>query len=1328
MRQLLFAFAIALFSTGLCANAVPHNLGTSNFSQNWSNAGQITTNNDWSGVPSIEGYRGDNLTAATGTDPQTITAGESAGVINAIANQSAPDSLATGGVAEFDGITNFSVALNGSGTADAPYILIYINTTGRTNIQVAYLLRDLDGSADNSTQPVALQYLVGAQSGTSVFTNIAAAFVADASSGPSLATLTTPVSITLPAACENQSLVLLRIMTANAAGNDEWIGIDDISITSSGASGPPSVNSSVRVGTNPTNAASVQFTVSFSEAVTGVDSSDFSVVNAGTTVTGASVTGVTGSGTTYTVTVNSGTGNGTLRLDVIDDDTVINGSSVPLGGAGSGNGNFTTGESYTVDKTSPSVSSSVRAGASPTSATSVAFTVTFSESVSGVNAADFTVTSTGSIAGAAVTNVSGTGAAYTVTVGSYTGTGTIRVDLIDDDTVVDTANNALGGAGAGNGNFNTGEAYTIIAGTTPPVIYISEVMFNPQGTDPPHEYVEIRGTASATLPANIYLVGIESDDASGVGDVQTIFDLSGLTLGTNGYLVFAQVGNSYSFISGSTVVTGTTTGFGGITGFLSDVGTDIENHSVTFLLVQAAAAPALSDDIDSNNDGTPDGAVFSGWQIIDAVAVLDTGATDRSYTGASGITFSAGAAGPGTTVTVAWNAQWVGRRSGTSTGFAATDWSACDSLDGTAPAWTLDNTAGTPLTEPASFAGFALNHIGGDNFVPSINVTAPASGANWTASSPGNSVTWTTSNLASGTVDIQISTNGAGGPFTNLATGLAYNLGTTTVTAPATLTANAIIRVLHASAQGDSGIFNIVATPTVTVTDPTGATNWVASSTGNTVSWTTGGISSGTVDIQISTNGTGGPFTSLATGLAFNLGSTTVTSPATLTANAIVRVVHASAQGDSPAFNIVAPPAPTISGVNPPVGTTAGGSTVTITGTNFTASTAVNFGATPAASVTFVSATTLTVTTPALSGVSDVVVANGAQTATLTSGFYFTSPKTLTAGDLWIIAANLNAPDGFAFVPWVAIAANVEIVFTDDSFNTATTFIGAEQVVVWRAPAGGVAAGTVVTIVDATTGSATADLGTCPFGVLDSISASGDQVFAFQGDKIEANLLFGVNLANAGWVTSGATANLSFLPTALATGTRNFDLGAAGGTPFKTHAQYTGARTGLASLAAYQALIASPPTNWTFATVQTALSSTDFTVVTGTAPAITSTPGTAATVGTLYTYAIVATGTPAPTISTGALPVWLTLTGNTLSGTPSPTDAGTSPSITVTATNGVGVPAQQVFTITVSSSGGGGSGSSKKDDGGSCGAAEWPSPALLWLALPLLLALRRRRA
>jgi DNA/RNA endonuclease G (NUC1) len=220
------------------------------FSQDWSNVGLITVNNDWSNVPGIIGYRGDDLTTATGTDPQTILADGSGTPVNVNANQTNPDTFTSGGVTEFE-ITNPVVALQGSGTADAPHIVINVTTTGQSSIAVAYNVRDIDGSTDNAVQPVALQYRIGA---TGNFTNVPAAFIADATTGPSLATLITPVNVVLPAAADNQPLVQLRVITTNAVGNDEWVGIDNINI---GGGGTGALSGNGAANPNQVNAGSL---------------------------------------------------------------------------------------------------------------------------------------------------------------------------------------------------------------------------------------------------------------------------------------------------------------------------------------------------------------------------------------------------------------------------------------------------------------------------------------------------------------------------------------------------------------------------------------------------------------------------------------------------------------------------------------------------------------------------------------------------------------------------------------------------------------------------------------------------------------------------------------------------------------------------------------------------------------------------------------------------------------------------------------------------------------------------------------------------------------
>jgi predicted extracellular nuclease len=206
-------------------------------SQAWSNTGLITISDDWAGVPGVVGYRGDNLVAATAVDPQTVVADGSSTPVDVNADQTAPNTFTTGGVSEFE-LADSVVALQGSGTADAPHLVIALNTTGASGVAVSYNVRDIDGSADNAVQPVALQYRVG---GTGNYTNVAAAFIADATEAGA-ATLVTPVAVTLPAAAANQALLEIRIITTDAVGSDEWVGIDDISITGATTASDPIIN------------------------------------------------------------------------------------------------------------------------------------------------------------------------------------------------------------------------------------------------------------------------------------------------------------------------------------------------------------------------------------------------------------------------------------------------------------------------------------------------------------------------------------------------------------------------------------------------------------------------------------------------------------------------------------------------------------------------------------------------------------------------------------------------------------------------------------------------------------------------------------------------------------------------------------------------------------------------------------------------------------------------------------------------------------------------------------------------------------------------------
>jgi gliding motility-associated-like protein len=197
----------------------------------------------------------------------------------------------------------------------------------------------------------------------------------------------------------------------------------------------PTTVASITRGGSPasTNMANLSYTVTFAAPVTGVTAANFTLTSSGG-LTGPAISGVTGSGTTYTVTVNAGTGSGTLQLNLANSTGISpTVSNVP----------YTSGESYTIDTTLPGVTlaSSNGTSGSTISTTPFSFTAAFAKAVTGFTAAGITVTN------GSVSALSGSGTSYTFSVTPVTaGTPT---------TIQVTAGAAQDGAGNGNTASNT---------------------------------------------------------------------------------------------------------------------------------------------------------------------------------------------------------------------------------------------------------------------------------------------------------------------------------------------------------------------------------------------------------------------------------------------------------------------------------------------------------------------------------------------------------------------------------------------------------------------------------------------------------------------------------------------------------------------------------------------------------------------------------------------------------------------------------------------------------------------------------------------------------
>ncbi|MGA9673360.1 MAG: IPT/TIG domain-containing protein [Terracidiphilus sp.] len=156
-------------------------------------------------------------------------------------------------------------------------------------------------------------------------------------------------------------------------------------------------------------------------------------------------------------------------------------------------------------------------------------------------------------------------------------------------------------------------------------------------------------------------------------------------------------------------------------------------------------------------------------------------------------------------------------------------------------------------------------------------------------------------------------------------------------------------------------------------------------------------------------------------------------------------------------FAAVAAPQPTVTSVSPNTGSTAGGTAVTITGTNFAAGATVTFGSAAATNVAVVNGTTITATTPAgTAGAATVTVTVAGQSGSLASGFTYITPPTVTsvspnagtlAGGTAVTITGTNFAAG-ATVTFGSTAATNVVVVSSTSITATTPAASAGAVTV----------------------------------------------------------------------------------------------------------------------------------------------------------------------------------------------------------------------------------------------------------------------------------------
>ncbi len=269
----------------------------------------------------------------------------------------------------------------------------------------------------------------------------------------------------------------------------------------------------------------------------------------------------------------------------------------------------------------------------------------------------------------------------------------------------------------------------------------------------------------------------------------------------------------------------------------------------------------------------------------------------------------------------------------------------------------------------------------------------------------------------------------------------------------------------------------------------------------------------------------------------------TVTTPSG-NAGAVTVTVTVSGQSASLASGFTYVAVPTVSSVSPNSGSTAGGTAVTITGTNFTAGATVTFGGTAATNVA-VSGTQITATAPAGSaGAVTVTVTNpGAQSGSLPNGFTYVAPATAityvqgnfatpqtpqTTVSVTFTTAQVAGDLNVVVVGWNDSTAVVSAV-TDSKGNTYTRAVGptvqsglASQAIYYAKNIASAAAGTNTVTVTFATAATSPDIrileysGADPANPVDVTAASsGNSTTSSSGSASTSNatdLIFGANL------------------------------------------------------------------------------------------------------------------------------------------------------------------------------------------------------------------------
>lgn len=230
--------------------------------------------------------------------------------------------------------------------------------------------------------------------------------------------------------------------TTNATVDSVALTVTDGSINISGASG---IGGAYRIGDT--------VTATWDNTAGGDNNTD--IINS-VTVNFAQF----GGGAAVPATNSSGTWTATYTI--VAGGIAANNRNVVVTAQDNAGNATTTGDTTNaaVDNIAPFVSSIAVNGSPGSGATSMAFTVSFSESVANVSTDDFTLVGTGSASGSIASVSASTGSTVNVNIAGISGTGTLKVNLNGGTNIIDGVGNSIPA-------YNGGSTHTVNVLTAP---------------------------------------------------------------------------------------------------------------------------------------------------------------------------------------------------------------------------------------------------------------------------------------------------------------------------------------------------------------------------------------------------------------------------------------------------------------------------------------------------------------------------------------------------------------------------------------------------------------------------------------------------------------------------------------------------------------------------------------------------------------------------------------------------------------------------------------------------------------------------------------------